>query len=126
MAARSLLSVLLLLACVLLEPQNARALTLSARLIHRFSDEAKALRISRSGEDPKDLGRWPQRNSMDYYHLLASTDFQKRKMKLGSRSHFQFLFPSEGSNTVSFGNDFGWCVSFLPHFTSFQISCFQA
>lgn len=126
MAARSLLSVLLLLACVLLEPQNARALTLSARLIHRFSDEAKALRISRSGEDPKDLGRWPQRNSMDYYHLLASTDFQKQKMKLGSRRHFQFLFPSEGSNTVSFGNDFGWCVSFLPHFTSFQISCFQA
>ncbi|CAL9001348.1 unnamed protein product [Prunus brigantina] len=108
MAARSLLSVLLLLACVLLEPQNARALTLSARLIHRFSDEAKALRISRSGEDPKDLGRWPQRNSMDYYHLLASTDFQKQRMKLGSRRHFQFLFPSEGSNTVSFGNDFGW------------------
>ncbi|PQQ03936.1 aspartic proteinase-like protein 1 [Prunus yedoensis var. nudiflora] len=108
MAARSLLSVLLLLACVLLEPQNARTLTLSARLIHRFSEEAKALRISRSGEDPKDLGRWPQKNSMDYYHLLASTDFQKQKMKLSSSRHFQFLFPSEGSNTVSFGNDFGW------------------
>ncbi|KAM2295361.1 hypothetical protein ACFX1S_035181 [Malus domestica] len=29
-------------------------------------------------------------------------------MKLGSRRHFQFLFPSKDGNTVSFGNDLGW------------------
>ncbi|KAM1068276.1 aspartic proteinase-like protein 1 isoform X1 [Malus sylvestris] len=106
MAARSLLSALLV-AFVLTQLHSARALTLSSRLIHRFSDEAKTLRISRNG-DPKALGRWPQRSTMDYYHLLATIDFQKQNMKLGSRRHFQFLFPSEGGNTVSFGNDLGW------------------
>ncbi|KAM5577368.1 hypothetical protein ABKV19_007956 [Rosa sericea] len=107
-AHRSLLFLLPLLSLLLLL-RNAAAITLSSRLIHRFSDEAKALKASRSSGDAKWLGRWPRRNSMDYYHLLVSTDFQRQKMKLGtSRHQFQFLFPSEGSNTASFGNDFGW------------------
>ncbi|PRQ50157.1 putative aspartic peptidase A1 family [Rosa chinensis] len=90
--------------------------SLSSRLIHRFSDEAKVLKASRSTGDAKWLGLWPRRNSMDYYHLLVNTDFQRQKMKLAAaaspRHHqFQFLFPSEGSNTASFGNYFGLSVS---------------
>lgn len=120
MAARSLLSLLLVVACVLVEEaQNAVAITLSSRLIHRFSDEAKALRASRSTGDAKLVGRWPQRNTRDYYQLLVNSDFRRQKMKLGSHHQFQFVFPSEGSNTASFGNDFGWCVSFRFFFFIF-------
>lgn len=119
MAARSLLSAMLV-AFVLTQLHSARALTLSSKLIHRFSDEAKTLRILRNG-DPKALGRWPQRSTMGYYHLLASIDFQKQNMKLGSRRHFQFLFPSEGGNTVSFGNDWGWFVLISPTLISFHL-----
>ncbi|PRQ57600.1 putative aspartic peptidase A1 family [Rosa chinensis] len=109
-AHRSLLLLLPLLASLLL--RNAAANTILLRLIHHFSDEAKALKASRSTGDAKWLGRWPWRNSMDYYHLLVNTDFHRQKMKLAAiaffRHHqFQFLFPSEGSNTASFGNDFG-------------------
>ncbi|BBH05654.1 Eukaryotic aspartyl protease family protein [Prunus dulcis] len=72
-----------------------------------FSDEAKALRISRSGEDYKDLGR-----SAEELHGLLSPTCKHRLPETEDEarlsSHFQFLFPSEGSNTVSFGNDFGW------------------
>lgn len=109
MAARSLLSLILVVACVLVEEaQNAVAITLSSRLVHRFSDEAKALRASRSTGDAKLVGQWPQRNTKDYYQLLVNSDFRRQKMRLGSHHQFQFLFPSEGSDTASFGNDFGW------------------
>ncbi|XP_030974434.1 aspartic proteinase-like protein 1 [Quercus lobata] len=81
--------------------------TLSLRLIHRFSDEAaKALKFSPS-ETNGSAGVSPWRKkSKDYYRVLLSNDFHRQKMKLGA--HYQLLFPSQGSNTVSFGNDFGW------------------
>ena len=77
----------------------AVGLSFSSRLIHRFSEEAKGLRVSRTNS-------WPERKSLEYYRLLASSDVQRQKMKLGPS--FQLLFPSEGSTTMSLGNDFGW------------------
>lgn len=104
---RSLLVLALL--CVLFGFDNAVAFTLSSRLIHRFSDEAKALRVLRNGNGSgKVFESWPQRRTFDYYQVLVASDFQRQKMKLGSQ--FQYVFPSEGSKTMSFGNDFGWSV----------------
>lgn len=99
---------------------SAAAIVLSSRLIHRFSDEAKLLRVSRNGSgnggemfssssSSSASSSWPRRRSAEYYQMLFASDVQRQKMKLGSQ--FQFLFPSEGSQTMSFGNDFGWSVS---------------
>jgi len=80
---------------------------LSSRLIHRFSEEMKARRGQRNGSA---LGSsWPERKrSVEYYHRLLSADFRRQSMKLGPR--YELLFPSQGSKTMSFGNDFGWFV----------------
>ncbi len=80
--------------------------TLSLKLIHRFSDEAKALKF-KSETNGASSWAWAERRkrSMDYYRVLLSSDFQRQKMKLGA--HYQLLFPSQGSKTMSFGNDFG-------------------
>ncbi|KAK9271854.1 hypothetical protein L1049_002219 [Liquidambar formosana] len=91
----------LLIVCILLK--SCMAVGFSSRLIHRFSDEAKALRVSRNGNVSDS---WPERRSMEYYQMLVSSDFQRQKMKLGTQ--YQLVFPSEGSKTMSFGNDFGW------------------
>lgn len=76
--------------------------TYSSRLIHRFSDEVKLLRVLRN-----DGGvRWPEMKNLEYYELLVNSDFQRQKMKLGTK--YNLVFPSQGSKTTSFGNDFGW------------------
>lgn len=76
--------------------------TYSSRLIHRFSDKAKLLRVLRN-----DGGvRWPEMKNLEYYELLVNSDFQRQKMKLGTK--YNLVFPSQGSKTTSFGNDFGW------------------
>ncbi|KAL5556413.1 hypothetical protein UlMin_038649, partial [Ulmus minor] len=108
MAARSLL-LFAAVACVVVVAHNAAAITLSSRLIHRFSDEAMELRVSRNGSgfgngNGEVAGSWPRRKTLEYYRMLVASDFQRQKMKL----QFQLLFPTEGSQTMSFGNDFGW------------------
>ncbi|RZR85380.1 hypothetical protein BHM03_00012347 [Ensete ventricosum] len=75
----------------------ARSFGLSAELVHRFSDEARTVAASRGG-----CGGFPVRRSEEYYRMLARSDLRR----LGAR--YQMLFPSEGSETVSLGNDFGW------------------
>lgn len=97
MAATRALVVLVFLAI-----ECAMAVTYSSRLIHRYSDEVKAFRDSRS----KGGGDWPEKRSLEYYRMLVSSDVQRQKMKLGPQS--AFLFPSEGGQTMSLGNDFGW------------------
>ncbi|RRT65241.1 hypothetical protein B296_00041204 [Ensete ventricosum] len=74
----------------------ARSFGLSAELVHRFSDEARTVAASRGG-----CGGFPVRRSEEYYRMLARSDLRR----LGAR--YQMLFPSEGSETVSLGNDFG-------------------
>ncbi|KAL2498777.1 Aspartic proteinase-like protein 1 [Abeliophyllum distichum] len=85
----------------------------SAKLVHRFSDEAKArhsARVLRNGAEIADSGgagdAWPKRRSLDYYRRLLSSDIQRQKLKLNPQ--FQFLYPSRGSATLPLGNDFGW------------------
>lgn len=77
------------------------AVSYSSRLIHRFSDKARALTVSRNGSVS-----WPEKRSLEYYQMLVSRDFKRQKMKLGPK--YQFVFPSQGSKTMSPGNDFGW------------------
>ncbi|PHT31846.1 Aspartic proteinase-like protein 1 [Capsicum baccatum] len=72
----------------------------SSKLVHRFSDEVRKVRVSRNGEV------WPQHRSLEYYGKLMNGDLQRQKMKLGPQ--FQLLFPSQGSKTMPLGNDFGW------------------
>lgn len=83
---------------------GSAGLTLSSKLIHRFSDEARELWASRNGNVQ---GRsWPRRNSLEYFELLTSNDLKRQRLKLGSK--FEMMFPSEGSGTLFFGNDFDW------------------
>ncbi|KAL8143242.1 hypothetical protein V2J09_016274 [Rumex salicifolius] len=72
----------------------------SSRLIHRFSEEMKL------SSGATEEGLWPVRGSLDYYQRLLVRDFQRQKIKLGHRH--QLVFPSEGSQAMSFGNDLGW------------------
>lgn len=74
----------------------------STKLIHRFSEEVKALGVSKN----RNATSWPAKKSFEYYQVLLSSDVQKQKMKTGPQ--FQMLFPSQGSKTMSLGNDFGW------------------
>lgn len=99
MAARSLF--ILVMASLLVH--RTLQITFSSRLIHRFSDEVRAFRVSRN---VRAAGAWPERKSLEYYRMLSSSDLQRQKMKLGPQ--YQVLFPAEGSKTMSFGNDFGW------------------
>lgn len=84
--------------------------TYTSRVIHRFSDEAKLLRFSTKGGG----ARWPERRSLEYYELLVNSDFQRQKMKLGPK--YNLVFPSQGSKTMSFGNDFGWYENLYSSF----------
>ncbi|KAL6338743.1 hypothetical protein AAG906_023892 [Vitis piasezkii] len=98
MAARFLVA----MSVVVLLIESCMAAMFSARLIHRFSDEVKAFRAARSGVS----GSWPEWRTMEYYKMLVRSDLERQKVMLGSK--YQFLFPSEGSKTMSFGNDYGW------------------
>lgn len=89
---------------LLLVNESVAGVTYSSRLIHRFSDELEGLRVSKKGEN------WPMKRSLSYYKMLVDSDVQRQNMKLGP--HSPFLFPSEGSQTTSFGNDFGWFAPF--------------
>ncbi|XP_057970967.1 aspartic proteinase-like protein 1 isoform X2 [Malania oleifera] len=100
MATRSMIFLSML--AVFVSVRSCVAGMFSLRLIHRFSDEVKALRISRLGE-PR---HWPERGSVEYLQMLASSDLHRQKMKLGSQ--YQLIFPSEGSKTVSFGDELDW------------------
>ncbi|KAI3669281.1 hypothetical protein L6452_40510 [Arctium lappa] len=77
--------------------------TYSSRLIHRFSDEMRALRVSREGQVVDD---WPEEGSLGYYRRLVRSDVERQKMNVGSQH--QLLFPSAGSVTMSGGNELGW------------------
>ena len=99
MATRFLLAV----SVVVLLIENRVATMFSARLIHRFSDEVEAVRAAKSGGASVS---WPQRKTMEYYKFLVRSDLERQKVMLGSK--YQYLFPSEGSKTMSFGNDYGW------------------
>ncbi|KAL3527794.1 hypothetical protein ACH5RR_012450 [Cinchona calisaya] len=74
----------------------------SAKLMHRFSEEVTAVRVSRNGGEAGSLRKW----SSEYCRRLLSSDLQRQKMKLGPQ--FEYLFPSQGSTTLPLGNDFGW------------------
>lgn len=99
------LSLIWCLRCGLSEP-----IIFSARLVHRFSDEAREVMISRNGADVVNGGgagrAWPRKRSSEYYRRLLSSDVQRQTLKLNPQ--FQYLYPSKGSATLPLGNDFGW------------------
>ncbi|XP_023545012.1 aspartic proteinase-like protein 1 isoform X2 [Cucurbita pepo subsp. pepo] len=101
------LVVLLFVACFLVD--SSVALRLSSRLVHRFSDEAKALWKSRNGNASGKF--WPRRNSLKYFETLKDYDLKRRRLKIGSK--YEVIFPSEGNEVVFFGNEFDWCSLLL-------------
>lgn len=78
----------------------------TSRLIHRFSDELRAF----SGEKSS-----PEMNSKEYFQRMLIGDFERQKMKITHQQR-QLLFPSQGSQTRSYGNDLGWYVFLLFFF----------
>ncbi|KAF5740272.1 hypothetical protein HS088_TW11G00338 [Tripterygium wilfordii] len=103
-------ALLFLLGCFFSE--GSEGLTFSSRLIHRFSDEAKGFWVSRNVALAGDL--WPKVGSLEYIEMLIRNDLKRHRRKLGSQT--QLLFPSEGSRTFSYGNEFDWL-----HFTWIDI-----
>lgn len=97
-----LVVVVVLLCC---QFEASIGLTFSSKLIHRFSDEAKSISISRKGNASGDL--WPKRYSFEYFQLLLGNDLKRQRMKLGSQKN-QLLFPSQGSQALFFGNELDW------------------
>ncbi|XP_047317505.1 aspartic proteinase-like protein 1 [Impatiens glandulifera] len=95
---------LLCLVITIILGQCATAAILSSKLIHRFSHEVKTLRVSKGMEELPH--HWPSTRNLEYYRLLLDSDVHRQKMKLGPQ--YQLLFPSEGSKTMSFGNDLAW------------------
>lgn len=69
--------------------------TYSSRMIRRYSDEMRAVRVSR-----------PEQGSLGYYRRLIKRDVERQTMNVGSQH--QLLFPSAGSKTTSGGNELGW------------------
>ncbi|XP_024952705.2 aspartic proteinase-like protein 1 isoform X3 [Citrus sinensis] len=106
----NLVAICMLFGCILLDGSDA--VSFSSKLVHRFSDEAKERWISKSG-NVSVADSWPKKNSVEYLELLLSNDWkrQKTRVKLQSNnnsSRNQLLFPSEGSQTHFFGNQFYW------------------
>ncbi|MQM14818.1 hypothetical protein Taro_047753 [Colocasia esculenta] len=93
-----------LLAGLALLVWRSEGLTLSSRLIHRLSDEAREIWVGRGGAGPDG---WPSRGSEGYYRALVGSDLRRQKRMLGG-ARYQAVFPSEGSEAVGLGNDFGW------------------
>ena len=81
---------------------RSQSLTLSSRLIHRCSDEARAAVAAAGGGEAL-----PARRSPEYYKLLIKSDLQRQKKRIANVK-YQQLFPAAGSDTFSLGNDFGW------------------
>ncbi|CAA6665078.1 unnamed protein product [Spirodela intermedia] len=77
---------------LLLLAWGSESLTLSSRLIHRFSEEAREIWSARSGEGA--VG-WLSRGSEDYYRALVGRDLLRQKNKLGVR--YQVVFPSRAA-----------------------------
>ncbi|KAH1216044.1 Aspartic proteinase-like protein 1 [Glycine max] len=68
-----------------LSMEGAVGATFSSRLIHRFSEEAKAHLASRGNKSSVLLQAWPQRNSSEYFRLLLRSDVARQRMRLGSQ-----------------------------------------
>jgi hypothetical protein len=94
---------LLLLAVAAAASAAEAAATLSSRMVHRLSDEAR-LEAGPSGE------RWPRRGSGEYYRALVRSDLQRQKRRLGVK--YQLLSLSKGGGTLSSGDALGWCAAF--------------
>jgi hypothetical protein len=90
---------LLLLAVAAAASAAEAAATLSSRMVHRLSDEAR-LEAGPSGE------RWPRRGSGEYYRALVRSDLQRQKRRLGVK--YQLLSLSKGGGTLSSGEALGW------------------
>lgn len=89
----------LLTALLQFVPQGSGAFTLSTRLIHRFSDEARLIEEARTGTVSQ---AWPAKGSLGYYAKLVRRDLVRRGSK------YKTVHPSEGSDAVAFGDEFGW------------------
>ncbi|XP_044509881.1 aspartic proteinase-like protein 1 isoform X2 [Mangifera indica] len=109
MANRLVMLLVSLLSYLLFD--GSAAVTFSSKLIHRFSDEAKERWISRGG-NASVAGMWPKKESVEFMDLLLLNDLKRQKMRVdlqsSNKSQYQLLFPSQGSHTLYFGNQFYW------------------
>ncbi|KAL2467199.1 Aspartic proteinase-like protein 1 [Abeliophyllum distichum] len=80
----------------------------SSRLIHRFSDEAQQLWVSKGKSNGKSnpQGAWPEKKSLERMRLLLGGDLKQQRLRLGTQN--QLLVPSQGGQTYNYGNDLGW------------------
>ncbi|KAL0439967.1 UNVERIFIED_CONTAM: hypothetical protein Slati_2479700 [Sesamum latifolium] len=109
MGKTHLFGVILVLFLVLGDGCAAAKPMYSWRLIHRFSDEARSLWVSRgeSGGSNKTTS-WPEKKSFAHMRMLLGNDLKRQRLRLGAQN--QLLVTSQGGRTVNYGNDMGCCA----------------
>ncbi|KAK4390187.1 Aspartic proteinase-like protein 1 [Sesamum angolense] len=96
----------------------------SWRLIHRFSDEARSLWVSRgeSGGGNKTTS-WPEKKSFGHMRMLLGNDLKRQRLRLGAQN--QLLVTSQGGRTINYGNGFSHppitCSLIWLHYTWIDI-----
>ncbi|XP_020695177.1 aspartic proteinase-like protein 1 [Dendrobium catenatum] len=83
---------------------GAEPLIFSSPMVHRFSEEA---RRAAAAVPAREVGWWPALRSPEYYEVLVRSDRVRQRRRLGG-AKYSMLYPAEGSETLSLGNDFGW------------------
>lgn len=95
----------------------AAAPVYSARLIHRFSDEARRYKVRNGGNG--ETTSWPERKSFEEMKVLLESDFKRQRLSLGVQN--QPLVAAQGGQSYNYGNDMGWYVFSFCLCTSFEI-----
>lgn len=95
-------------AAIAILARSCGALTLSSKMIHRFSDEARGIwRDRHGGAEPV---HWPRRGSVEYYGMLWSHDIKRSLQRRELLAEYQSLYFSQGSETIQYGESLGWSV----------------
>lgn len=99
-------SLCLVAAAIAILARSCGALTLSSKMIHRFSDEARGIwRDRHGGAEPV---HWPRRGSVEYYGMLWSHDIKRSLQRRELLAEYQSLYFSQGSETIQYGESLGW------------------
>ncbi|KAL3639294.1 hypothetical protein CASFOL_017201 [Castilleja foliolosa] len=79
----------------------------SSRLVHRFSDEAQNLWVSKVMSHRRNkTTSWPQNKTFGHMRLLLGNDLKQQRLKFGAQN--QPLVSSQGGQTYNYGNAMAW------------------
>eukprot|EP00249_Psilotum_nudum_P002780 c15921_g1_i1 orf=184-1443(+) len=90
------------LLCFAFQCSPCNAVTLSLKIAHKFSAEAKEFWSGKYGDS---FLPWPSKGTGKYYEILHRQDVARHGRKLKT---YQTVYFSSGNETVNLGEQFGW------------------